>query len=303
MHKNNKRSWKIRVENGFERLGFSMGNHPWWWLMCCLLVVAAMSSQLTRLEKDTSIESYLEKNSADIQLYDRFKETFGRDEIFIISLEVGDIYTQTFATQLHALQRELEDEVPYVDKVDSLANARYTHGADDTLYVEELLPETLPTDPEELAKLQRYAANSENYKNFLISADGHMLSILVRLDSYIYSKDKNGELKRSYIGEDENLEAYTKIREILEPYRGVLSDDIRVTGSIPLATTMAKILERDFSVFSGLANLLIGILLFVIFRRLSGVFMPLIIMSLDAIELGCEESIWDRDSDIRTEGK
>ena len=260
-----------------------MGKHPWIWLLGCLLIVGTMSSQLTRLEKDTSIEGFLEKGSAEIQRYDAFKETFGRDEIFIITMEVDTPFTQDFATRLHALHRQLEDEVPYVDKVESLANARYTHGADDTLYIEELLPETLPEDPAELEQLKRYTFNNENYRNFLISEDGHMIAMLVRLNSFTYTQDKNGDWQRGYMGEDETREADAKIREILEPYRGVIADDIRLTGSMPIAITLSRILERDFSVFSGLANLLIGAVLFVIFRRLSGVLMPLLIMSFGVL--------------------
>lgn len=280
MNNKNKRSWKAKVERGFEILGLTMGRHPWFWLLGCLLIVGAMSSQLPHLEQDSSIEGFLEKGSIDIQRYDNFKEVFGRDEAFIITLEVEEVFSQSFATSLHAFQRQLEDEVPYVNKVDSLANARYTYGADDTLYIEELLPETLPDDPAELEKLKRYALNSENYKNFLISEDGRMVAMLVRLNSFTYTQNANGEWVRGYMGEDETWEAEVKIREIMEQYRGRLSDDIRLTGSMPIAITLSQILERDFTVFSGLANLLIGILLFVIFRRVSGVLMPLLIMSL-----------------------
>ncbi|MCP5013696.1 MAG: MMPL family transporter [Ketobacter sp.] len=283
MNKKNKANWKAKVETGFESLGLVMGRRPWLWLLSCLAAVGVMASQLGRLEKDTSIEGFLEKGSVEIQRYDAFKETFGRDEVFIITMEVEDIFTQTFATQLHALHRQLEDEVPHVNKVDSLVNARYTHGADDTLYIEELLPETLPGDPVELEKLKRYTYNSDNYKNFLISADGHMVAMLVRLNSFNFTKDKNGDWHRGYMGEDETREADAKIREILAPYRGVISDDIRLTGSMPIAIMLSQILERDFSVFSGLANLLIGMVLFMIFRRLSGVFMPLLIMTLGVV--------------------
>ena len=268
MNKNTRNSWKVRVESGFEALGLMMGRHPWLWLLGCVLVVGALSSQLGRLEKDTSIEGFLEKGSTEIQRYDAFKETFGRDEIFIITLEVETPFTQAFATQFHALHRQLEDEVPYVDKVESLANARYTYGEDDTLYIEPLLPEVLPEDPVALEQLKRYTLQNENYRNFLISGDGRMLAILVRLSSFTYTQDANGDWQRGYMGEDETRQADARIREILKPYRGVLSDDIRLTGSMPIAITLSHILERDFTVFSALANLLIGALLLVIFRRL-----------------------------------
>ncbi|RLT96963.1 efflux RND transporter permease subunit [Ketobacter sp.] len=283
MSNKNKSNWKARVERGFESLGLSMGHHPWIWLLSCLLIVGVMSSQLPHLEQDTSIEGFLEKGSPEIQLYDHFKETFGRDEVFIITIEVDDIFNHTFTGQLHALHRHLEDEVPYVDTVDSLANARYTYGADDTLYIEELLPETLPTDPAELQALKDYVLNSDNYRNFLISPDGKMVAMLVRLDSFLHSQNAQGEWQRGYLGEKESGEAEVKIQSILDQYRGVMSDQIRLTGSMPIAMMLSKILERDFTVFSALGNLIIGILLFIIFRRWSGVFMPLLAMTLGVL--------------------
>ncbi len=85
MNKKNKANWKAKVETGFESLGLVMGRRPWLWLLSCLAAVGVMASQLGRLEKDTSIEGFLEKGSVEIQRYDAFKETFGRDEVFIIT--------------------------------------------------------------------------------------------------------------------------------------------------------------------------------------------------------------------------
>lgn len=278
-----KANWKANVERGFEQLGLAMSRHPWRWLLCCLLVVGAMASQLGHLKQDTSIEGFLEKDSPELQRYDDFKETFGRDETFVVTLQVEDVFTQTFASALHALHRQLEDEVPYVGKVDSLANARYTHGADDTLYIEDLLPEELPEDPAELEKLKRYTFTSDNYKNFLITEDGKMTAIVVRLSSYNFTKDANGELQRFYLGEKELSEAYEAIKTIVAQHQGKISDRIEVTGSMPVSIILAHVMERDFTVLSGLANLIIGVILFIIFRRLSGVLMPLLIMALGVV--------------------
>ncbi len=271
-------NWKAKVEHGFEQLGLAMGRHPWRWLLGALAIVAAMASQLGQLQQDTSIEGFLPKGSTTIRDYDQFKATFGRDEMFIVTIEVNDLYTRKFASELHALHQQIEDEVPYVAKVDSLANARYTHGANDTLFIEDLLPDPLPDDPTELARLKQYAATSDTYRNLLLSADGHLTAMVVRLNAYVNQQDANGEWRQQYLGESEMQEAFVKLQAVIARHRGTLSDDIQLTGTMPISITLSKVLERDFTVFSGLANLLIGIVLYVIFRRLSGVFMPLLVM-------------------------
>ena len=278
-----KAGWKARIDQGFENLGWAVGTHPWRWLLASLLIIGTLASQLGHLKKDTSVEGFLPKGVGIIQRYDQFKETFGRDETFVITIETDNPYTQTFATQLHALHQQLLDQVPYVGRVDSLANARYTHGADDTLYVDDLLPETLPSDPAQVQKLKNYALHNENYRNFLISADGHLVAVIVRLNSFIYVKNAKGELQRKYLDESEMAEACDKIKNIIARYRGVMSNDIELTGGMPISLELSELTTRDFIVLSGLANLIIGIVLFLIFRRASGVVVPLIIMALSVV--------------------
>lgn len=273
-----KANWKVKVEYGFELLGLAMGRRPWLWLFACLLIVAALASQLPHLKQDSSIEGFLPKDSDTIQSYLRFKEIFGRDETFVIAIDVENPYTQKFSTQLHRLQQELLDEVPYIAKVDSIANARYTHGENDTLYVDELLPETLPDDPSEIEKLRNYAVTNENYSNFLIAEDGKMVTLVVRLNSFNYEKDENGELHRRYLDETDMLSAYSKLHEIVDRNRGVISDYIELTGGMPISLELSELTRLDFILLSGLANLIIGFVLLLIFKRLSGVLFPLIVM-------------------------
>ena len=275
-----KKNWKTKVEKGFEQLGWAMGKHPWRWLSGTLLIIAVLASQLGHLQQDSSIEGLLPRNSDTIQSYVQFKETFGRDETFVITVESDDPYTQTFATRLHALHQQLEDEVPFINTVDSLANARHTHGADDTLFVDELLPEILPTDPAEVQRLKNYALASENYRNFLISEDGKLLTLIIRLNSFVYYKDHNDETQRRYLEEADMLRAYNKLNEIVNQHRGVISKEVELTGSMPLSLELSELTRRDFIVLSGLANLVIGLVLLMVFKRASGVVLPLVIMAL-----------------------
>ena len=295
-----KHNWKARVEKGFGRLGVAMGTHPWFWLLGAIIVIGAMGSQLSKIRQDTSIEGFLAKGAIELQQYDHFKDMFGRDEVFIVSVEVGEIFTQDFADKFRALHQQIEDEVPYVKTVDSLINARYTYGADDTLYIEELLPIDLPTDPAELQKLKDYTFDNPNYTDFLISRDRHLLAIAVRLEAYRYEKDENGEIQELYMEDRHMQEALAKLYEVAAQHEGKVSDDIRLAGSMPISLMLGKIMERDFTVFTGLANLIISIFLFIIFRRMSGVIMPIIIMSLGVMTTMSLMAIFDTPMQVST---
>ncbi len=276
-------NWKQAIESGFGELGRMIARHPLLWFAGYLLVIAAIGSQLIHIRKDASIEGFLEKGAIEIQKYDEFKSIFGRDEVLMIGFEVDDVFNQEFIDTLRKFHQELEAEVPYIRRIDSLTNARRTIGADDTLYIEDLLPEVLPTDPEELQSLKDYAFNSPNYRNFLISEDGHYLTVAVQLAAFKFETDKDGNVQREYLEDVDLAQALEKVYEISKRYEGVLADKIQVAGSVPISIMIGTIIERDFSVFTALAILVIGTLLAIIFKRASGVIMPLIVMMLGVI--------------------
>ncbi len=295
-----KHSWKVTVEKGFSHLGVLIGTHPKIWLCGCLIIIAAIASQLQHIRQDTSIEGFLEKGSEELLRYDEFKDIFGRDEVFLINIEVDDIYDPAFIENLRRLHMQLEDEVPHVKTVDSLINARHTYGKDDTLYIEDLLPVDLPDDPQELEELKQYTFNNDNYLDFLISRDHHLIAIMVRLEPYNYHTDQNGRLHTEYLSDKDLRDALYAIEDIVDQYRGVLSDDIRLAGSMPISIMLGRVMERDFAVFSGLANLLIGIVLMIIFRRASGVLMPLTIMALSVVVTISFMAIFDTPLQVST---
>ncbi len=273
-----KKNWKSQAEHNFGQLSLFISRHPWRCLLLCLVIVGIMASQLIHLKQDTSIEGYLKPGDPGIATYNEFKDIFGKDEVFIISVAVDDFFQQDFINKFRQLHNDLEQQVPYLQRVDSLINARFTYGEEDTMYIEDLLPEILPEDPAAYKKLNDYIVNSETYKNWLISEDLKMMVITVRLSAFIFEEDANGVLQQKYIEDAHLKEAMNSIERLIEKHRGIVSDDIRLAGSIPMTVKLSAVTGRDFTVFTALAIVLIGAVLFIIFRRLSGVLMPLTVM-------------------------
>ena len=274
---------KLKIEQGFFKFGLILSDHP---LKVLLLIIGAISilgTQLQYLRTDSSIEGFLKKNDQKIITYELFKDTFGRDQAFIISLEAEEIFSQSFSDKLHRFHNELETKVPFVKTVDSLANARYTYGEQDTLFIKDLLPELLPESAEDILKLKQYALNSPTYKNFLISEDGHLTTVIVKLNPYDFEEDKDGNPIKKNLEDTQLKEAFLVIQKIIEEYTGVISDEIYVAGTLPFTILLAEIVTHDFVVFSILAILVIGSLLGLIFKRVSGVFMPIFITVLGII--------------------
>ncbi len=293
-------SLKLRVEQGFAQLGRNIAKHPILWLTAYIIIIGAFASQLANLRQDTSVEGFLEKGAIEIQKYDEFKNNFGRDEVLMIGIETEDVFDQTFIDNLRAFHEQIEAEVPFVNRVDSLINARHTYGADDTLYIEELLPEVLPSDPEELQKLKDYTYDNPNYVNFLISKDRQFVAVAIQLAAFKFIELENGEIERRYLEDSDLHQAITSVYEIVEQHEGRLANGIDVAGSVPISIMLSKAMERDFTVFTTLAILLISFVLAVFFRRASGVFMPLIVMILGVVATISSMAVMDTPMQVST---
>ena len=173
---------KPKVEQGFYNFGLLVSAHPTKVLLLIVVTISLFATQLQHIRTDSSIEGFLNKDDQKIVTYEKFKDTFGRDQAFIISVETEEIFSQDFSNKLRNFHNDLESTVPYVKTVDSLANARYTYGEDDTLFIKDLLPEILPENPQEVLKLRDYALNSPTYRNYLISEDGKLTTVILKLN-------------------------------------------------------------------------------------------------------------------------
>jgi len=274
---------KTRVELGFGLLARAIAKHPLLWFLAYVLVIGALASQLVHLRKDTSVEGFLKKGSQEIIKYDEFKNLFGRDEVLMLGLEAEDVFNPTFINELRALHTEIAETVPHIKSVDSLINARHTFGADDTLYIEDLMPEVFPTDPAEVQKLKDYTYGNPNYLNYLISKDGHYTALIIKLEAYKNVENAAGETEQKYLDDKDLEEVLSKLRTIIEAHEKTLGKKIDLGGSVPISVSIGEVMERDFGVFTGLAILLIGIVLALVFKRISGVTMPIIAMGLSVI--------------------
>ena len=293
-------SWKNSIELAFGKLGRAIAKHPLIWFLAYLILIGSLASQIIHIRQDTSVEGFLEKGSIEIIRYDDFKTIFGRDEVLMIGLEADDVFNPKFIDELREIHDDIENNVPHVKRVDSLINARHTYGADDTLYIEELMPEVLPEDEAELQKLKDYTYGNPNYVNYLISEDGHYTAIVIQLEAFKSVENAQGEYEQKYLEDKDLKEVLNKLYTIIDAHEKSLGIEIDVAGSVPISIMIGTVMERDFGVFTGLAILLIGFILALIFKRASGVTMPLIVMALGVVTTISAMAIMDTPIQVST---
>lgn len=90
----------------FAALGDFCVRRRWWVIgATLLLLVGSVWTALLRTEIDTSIEKFADEKGAAHDVLERYRDAFGRDEMFFI-VAVGDVFSVPFLERLDALQKE-----------------------------------------------------------------------------------------------------------------------------------------------------------------------------------------------------
>lgn len=262
-----------------------------------VLVVLASTvlfiSQIRTLAIDTSNEGFLHEDDPVLTTYYEFREQFGRDDMIAVAIGSKNIFTTSFLQRLKQLHEELQENVPHLNDITSMINVRNTRGEGDVLLVDDLLAE-FPDSDEELERLKQRVMESPLYKNQLISEDGLLTSIIIECDVYHSSGDEEdllagfadneptndiAETAPVYLSDKEITDMVEAVQSIAEKYQ---DEDFRVyvAGTPVITQTLKKFMMSDMKRFLRLAVLTIGICLFIMFRRVSGVVLPLLVVAL-----------------------
>jgi predicted RND superfamily exporter protein len=286
---------RYRIEEGFGRFAHTIFRNRIKTIVVMLLIFAAIVSQIPKITIDTSMEGFLHEDDPAMLDYNGFRDQFGRDEVVIVALQPSDVFDLAFLNTLAALHEELEEGVPYLDDITSMINARNTRGEQDELIVEDLL-ENWPASAQDLTDLKNRVLANPIYENTMISRDGRFTTIVIRTNS-LSSIGQDAELLEGfgdddqdlaidqpeepgrpvYLTDRENSEVVYAVQKIVAQYR---SDElpIWVAGSPVVTHFLKQSLMSDIRKFLLLATLTVGFVLYIMFRRVSGVLLPLTVV-------------------------
>ncbi len=290
-----------RIEKGFERFAGFLFHHRFKTILFMGLVIGGLISRIPGIAVDMSTEGFFHPQDPDLIAYNGFRDQFGRDEGIIIALKPRAVFDPEFLTRLKQIHEEVAATVPYIDDLASLINARNTRGEGDRLIVEDLMGKW-PSSPEELQILKQRALTNPMYKNLLLSENGDITTIIIRTQSHTTAGNEEDVLagfedesteavedtvqasgkNAAYLSDEENSEVAAAVNRIAAKYR---SSDlaIQVAGSPVVNHFLKEALIKDMRKFMIMAVLSIAILLYLMFRRLSGVFLPLVIVILSLL--------------------
>ncbi|MFT5444483.1 MAG: hydrophobe/amphiphile efflux-3 (HAE3) family protein [Myxococcota bacterium] len=286
-----------RSEALLTRWGQFIIRHRWLAIVLPILSTGYLVSYIPQLKIDNSSEAFLHADAPANIKYREFRDQFDRDDRVIIALAPENVFDVKFIQKLGRLHKALENEVPYVEEVTSLFNARSTRGVGDELIVEDLLDGWLEEWPDDAAQqlvgLRERVLSNPLYVNNLVSEDATLTSITIKPFTYstlnevdelagFESTDAEADEPLLMLTGDENDELIAEIKGVIESYN---SPDfpIHIGGALAITDHINRSLERDMGPFMVLSLLIMLALLFLLFRRLSGSLLPVLVVALSVL--------------------
>ena len=291
-------SIRNKIEAWFEFFAYYLFDNKYKMFIFMLVMILGLASQIPKITIDTSTEGFLHDDDPILLDYEAFRDQFGRDEMAIVALESKNVFNIKFLEQLKALHYDLKENLPYLDDITSLINARNTRGNKDELIVEDLL-EHWPKNEKELAAIEKRAKDNQMYKNLLLSEDAGLTTIVIKTHTYSSQKetlddDLSGFVddevveqplegqKATYLTDEENSRFINALEKIVDRHR---TDQfpIIIAGTPVVTDFLKRSMIENMRKFMGIAFVTIAIFLFVMFQRLSGVFMPIFIVLVSLV--------------------
>ncbi|HIP20220.1 MAG TPA: RND transporter [Sulfurimonas sp.] len=282
-------NYKTRTESRLEQMGGFITRNPKKIILLMLMISILIISNLRFITIDTSTEGFLKSDDPALVRYEAFKEQFGQDEKIMVIVEAKDVFAMQTLKKLQTLHNELANNVPHLNDITSLINARNTRGEGDRLIVEDLM-ENFPQTQADLAKIKETALNNAMYKNLLYN-EAHNFTTII-LEPSAYESRQGADDLAGFAAEDEEEAEFLTDPSKSEMVRAANtiaqkfnSDDfnVYVAGSLAVNDYNKQSVQKDMQKFVKLVLLIMMLFLFVVFKRISAVILPIFIVIISLL--------------------
>ncbi|MDQ7085821.1 MAG: MMPL family transporter [Sulfurovum sp.] len=288
-----------KLEKLLGRFGGFIHDNPLKVIVVLFALLAFPLSHVPQITMDTSTEGFMHEDDPVLIEYNAFRAQFGRDEKVMIALKSDNIFSLEFLNTLKKLHEELENTVPFLADIDSLYNVRNTRGEGDSLITDDLL-EPFPSTQKEVDVIKAQTMDSVFYRDLFISKEGKMTTIVIETDAYssvgeVAVSDEEDfdegfdtqtevkqDTKRDFLTDEENAKLIEKVFEIVAKYKSD-SIEIYVAGSPSVNHALKTQMRADMQKFMRITFLIIVVFLFIMFRRVSAVVYPLLVIILSLL--------------------
>jgi predicted RND superfamily exporter protein len=251
----------------FNKLADWLLRYPILWIGFILVVTVILGSFARNVRPDFTLEQFYPRDDPEVEYFRWFKEEFEPDDnIFLIGFQRDDLWTSVQVWRdIEELSRRFEN-IEGVTEVTSLTRWEDIRGEAGELIVERLVEE-LPESTGDLAGLRARILADPLLRQFLISKDGRTTAIFVEIES----QNQTYESRAAVMGE---LEAITGEYE---------EYDFHYSGVPYIRNSYVDLMQAEQIRGNSLVAPLAIIFLFLAFRNVRGILLPLAVIIMSVI--------------------
>lgn len=230
------------------------------------LLTIFFAFQLRKIRIESDFAKYLKQDAPEVKIFNYIGEKFGGNELVLVAIETNDVFSYPVLNLVAKLTDEFKT-VEGVSSVTSLTNIIDIRKSEDGIEVTKLLEE-VPKDESRLNSLKNYVLSKEMYRGKIVSPDGRIALIIVRLGNVKDRISVAKEIKKLTLNETASFTPKVKLyfsglpMQMIEVNRIILKDMIRL---IPIV------------------SIVVMVVLFLGMHNLRGVFLPLLTVGLSVI--------------------
>ena len=240
----------------------------WFFAIIIPLITVLMASQLKHLEFEGSYRIWFGKDSQILKNYDDFRSVFGNDDaVTIIFTDENGLMNPKALHVIDNITQKLWT-TKYIARADSLTNYQYVHAdpeyPDDVL-VEDFIDDIDALTPEQLQEKARIIQGEDTAVHRLISEDGKTTMIVGRMTPKA--------------GDDPlvSMKLKAAVEEIVAA-ESASGYKFHLGGGPVLNMAFINLGQHDATTFTPLVLLIAMILLWIIFRRPSGMLLSIAVV-------------------------
>jgi len=149
-------------------------------IFAAIFIVSVMG--LKRIYFETSWDSYFVEGDPMLEKTDDFKATFGNDYyVSVLVKNENGLFTKQNLELIRELSQNLMDSLSYSESITSLTDLEFMTGTDEGMELGQIVPDTIPDDAAGLEAIRQRAYSKPELARRLVSKDGTMSWIVVKL--------------------------------------------------------------------------------------------------------------------------
>jgi predicted RND superfamily exporter protein len=241
-------------------------NRPKLVVLVTLILTLLLGVQFPKIKIDTDPENMLRENEP-IRIFHRdVKKDFGIEELIVLGMVRDDgIFQKDSLEKIKRITDEiLKIDGVITDDVISLTLTNNVMAKEGTLHVRPPMVE-VPESEEQIESLKKEVLDNPLFKDRLVSSDGTGAAIYIPIESKDIAHDVGKNIKAIYEKEIKGPEKY-------------------YMAGLPIAEdTFGYEMFLQMGLFAPMAGMLLMIVLFIIFKRISLVMSPMMLAMLSVI--------------------